>query len=104
MLPRDSEDVERREVSRLAPGFYIELRANAPNEFRLVTFRGKHPAQKKQIAGLHRFHIGAERLRRRREFDAKFFQPLLGADWPRALAGFHLLLRMCIHSLLFSPF
>src|SRR2546421_2637136 len=97
MLPRDSEDVERREVSRLAPRFYIELRADAPNEFCPVTFRGKHPAQKKQIARLHRFHIGTERLRRRREFDAKFFQPLLGADRPRAFVGSHLLFRMCIH-------
>ena len=79
MLPRDSEDIERREVSRLAPRFHIELRADAPNEFRRVAFRGKHPAQKEQIARLHRFHIGAERLRRRRELDAKFFQPLLGA-------------------------
>src|SRR5438093_13524879 len=31
MLPRDSEDVERREVSRLAPRFHIELRSDAPN-------------------------------------------------------------------------
>src|SRR6476646_611917 len=46
MLPRDSEDIERREVSRLAPRFYIEFRADAPNEFRPVAFRGKHPAQK----------------------------------------------------------
>jgi hypothetical protein len=36
-------------VSRVAPRFDIELRADTPNEFRLVTFRGKHPAQKKQI-------------------------------------------------------
>jgi hypothetical protein len=36
-----------------------------------VAFRGKHPGQKKQITRLHRFHIGAKRLRRRREFDAK---------------------------------
>ena len=72
MLPRDSEHIERREVSRLAPRFHIELGVNAPNEFRLVAFRGQHPAQKKQIAGLHRFHIDAERLGRRRELDAKF--------------------------------
>ena len=65
--PRDSEDVERREVSRLAPRFHIELRADASNEFRRAAFRGKHPGQKKQIARLHRFRIGAERLRRRRE-------------------------------------
>jgi len=31
MLPRDSEDIERREVSSLAPRFHIELRADAPN-------------------------------------------------------------------------
>src|SRR5450432_217179 len=79
MPSRHSEDVERREVSRFAPRFHIELRADAPNEFRRVAFRGKHPTQKKQIARLHRFHIGAERFRRRRELDAKFFQPLLGA-------------------------
>src|SRR6266567_1581695 len=97
ILPRDSQDVERRKVSRLAPRFHIELRADAPNEFRLAAFRGKHPAQKKQIARLHRFCISAEWLRRRREFDAKFFQPLLGAGRPRAFAGSHLLLRMCIH-------
>src|SRR6266849_135272 len=97
MLPRDSEDIERRKVSRFASRFYIEFRADAPNEFRLVAFRGKHPAQKKQIARLHRFHIGAERLRRLRELDAKFFQPLLGTSRPRAFAGSHLLFRMCIH-------
>ncbi len=90
MLSRHSEDVERREVSRLASRFHIELRADAPNEFRPVAFRGKHPAQKKQIARLHRFHISAERLRRRRELDAKFFQPLLGTGWPRAFARYHL--------------
>jgi len=80
MLACDGEDIERRQVSRLAPRFHIELGANAPNEFRLMAFRGQHPAQKKQIAGLHRFHIGAERLRRRRERDAKALQPLFGAD------------------------
>src|ERR1700730_1131207 len=98
MLPRDSEDVQRREVSRLAPRFYIELRADAPNEFRLVAFRGKHPAQKKQIARLHRFHIGAERLRRRREPDAEFFTPLVGAARWGAFAAYHLLFQfVCIY-------
>src|SRR5438477_591765 len=90
MISRNSEDVEGREVSRLTPPFHIELRADAPNEFRPVAFRGKHPAQKKQIARLHRLHIGAERLRRRRKLDAKFFQPLLGAGRPRAFPGYHL--------------
>ena len=65
--------------------------------FAFVAFRGKHPAQKKQIARLHRFHIGAERLRRRRELDAKFFQPLLGARRPRDFARYDLLFRIRIH-------
>jgi hypothetical protein len=41
--------------------FHIELRADTPNEFRPVAFRGKRHAQKKQIARLRRFHIGAKR-------------------------------------------
>jgi hypothetical protein len=47
-----------------------------------MAFGGQHIAQKKQIARLHRFHICAERLRRRRELNAKFLQPLLAASWP----------------------
>ena len=73
MLPRDSENVESGEVSRLACHCHIQFRADASNEFRAVTFRGKHPAEKKQIACLHRFHIGAEGLRWRWKLDAKFF-------------------------------
>ena len=45
----------------------------------LAAFRRKHSAQKEQIARPHRLHIGAERLGRRRERDAKLLQPLLGA-------------------------
>src|SRR5260370_31067895 len=55
-----------------------------------VACRRKHPRQKKQIARLHRFHIGSEWLRRRRELHAKFFQPLIGAGRPRAFARYHL--------------
>jgi len=58
-------------------------------KFRRVAFRGKHAAQKEEIARLHRFHIAAERLGWRRELDAKFVQPLLGAGRPRASAGYH---------------
>src|SRR5208283_316744 len=90
MLPRNRKAVERREASRLAPRVHTQLRSDAPYEFRLATFRRKHPSQKKQIARAHCFRIGAERLRRRRELDAKFFQPLLGAGRPRARAGYHL--------------
>jgi len=61
----------------------------------LLTFRGQHPAQKKQIARLHRFHVGAEWLGRRRELDAKFFQPLLGTRQSRVV--YHVLVRICFH-------
>jgi hypothetical protein len=64
--------------------------APTPDEFRCAAFRGKHPAQKKQIARLRCFRIDAERLRRRREIEAKFFQPLLSAGKPRAFARYHL--------------
>jgi hypothetical protein len=88
MPPRDSEDVERRETSRLAPCFHIEFGAHAANELRPTAFRGKHSGQKKQIARLHRFHIDAKRLRRRWEFDAKVFQPPFGAGRLRAFEGY----------------
>jgi hypothetical protein len=60
MLPRNSEDIECSEVSRLAPRLQVELRADAPNEFRPTAFRRKHAGQKKQFARLNSFHIGAE--------------------------------------------
>src|SRR5262249_15129789 len=90
VLPRDSERVQRRKASRLAPRLLIELCTDAPDEFRRAIFRGKHPGQKKQITGLDCFGVGAKRLRRRRQLDAKFFQPLLGAGRPRALVRYHL--------------
>ena len=43
MFSRDREDVERREMSRVAPSLHIQLRADPSNEFRGATFRGKHP-------------------------------------------------------------
>jgi hypothetical protein len=55
MLPGDSEAIERRKVSRIASRLHVELRADAPDEFRRAAFRRKHPGQKKQIARLHRF-------------------------------------------------
>src|SRR6266481_856905 len=96
MLPRDPEDVERGEFRRLASSVYVEFRSDSPNEFRDPAFRGKHPAKKKQIARLHRFHIGPERLRGHRELNTKFFQPLFGADQPGAFGGHHF--SMCAAS------
>src|SRR4029077_8575439 len=55
MLPRDSEGVDCRQVGGHASRFHVEFRTDAPNEFRLVAFRGKHDGQKKKIAGPPRF-------------------------------------------------
>jgi hypothetical protein len=73
MLAGDSEDVEGSELSGLARCFDVKFRTDTANEFRTVAFGGKHAAEKKQIAGLHRFHVGAKRLGWRWEMDAKFF-------------------------------
>jgi hypothetical protein len=89
MLARDSEAVERREVSCIASGFHVEFRSDAPNEFRASAFGGKHPGEKQQIARLHRFRIGAERFRRRRELDVKLLQTLLCTGLPRLSGAYH---------------
>src|SRR5882762_6408689 len=90
MLTCDREAVKRREIGRLAARVHVEFRTDAPDEFRRAAFRGKHSGQKKKIARLHCFRIGAERLRRRRKLDAKFFQSLLGTGRPSAFARYHL--------------
>src|SRR5258707_14035219 len=90
MFSRDREAVERREVSCFASSFDVELGADAPDKFRDAAFCGKHPGEKKQIACLHRFHIGAERFGRRREFDTEIFQSLLGAGRLRVFTHHHL--------------
>src|SRR5205085_3387849 len=79
MFSRDCQNVKRRELGRLAPCIHIELGADPTNEFRLTASRREHARQKKQVTCLHRFHIDAERLRWRRQLDAKLFQPLFGA-------------------------
>jgi hypothetical protein len=63
MLLGNSEAVEYRQTSRLAARFHIQLRSDAPDEFGLVAFRRKHPAEKQQIPGLHCLRIDAEWLR-----------------------------------------
>src|ERR1700730_3338979 len=93
MLARDSEDVERCESRRLAPRFHIELRSDAPDELRRAALGRKHPAEEEQIARLDRFHVRAERLRWRRELDAKCLQSLLRPGGPRASLSLGLLFR-----------
>src|SRR5580704_205829 len=89
MLPRDSEGVERCQVSGLASRLHIEFRAHAPDEFRFAAYSGKHSGEKEQVARLYRLRINTERLGRGRKLDAKFLQSLLGAGRPRASPGYH---------------
>jgi hypothetical protein len=49
VFSRDREDIERREMSRVAPGIHIELRADAPNEFRDATSVGSIPVRKSRL-------------------------------------------------------
>ena len=71
MLPRDSEGVDRCQVSGLAPRLHLEFCTDAPDEFRFPAYRGKHSGEKEQGARLHRFRVDAEWLRRRWKLDAK---------------------------------
>ncbi len=71
MLPRDREGVQCGQTGRLVARFDVQLRAEAPNEFRLAAFSGKHSGEKEQAARLHRFGVDAERLRRRWKLDAE---------------------------------
>lgn len=87
MLARDSEAVERRKMGCFASGFHIEFRADAPDEFPRAAFGGQHSGEEKQIAGLHRFRIRAERLRRRRELNTKFRQRYRSRAAPRSSAA-----------------
>jgi hypothetical protein len=89
MLPCHGERVEGRKARCLLSGFNIEFRADPPGEFCLTAFGRQHSGQEKQVAGVYGLHIDAERLRRRRQLDRKFPQPLLGAGRPRALERYH---------------
>jgi hypothetical protein len=63
---------------RVAPGFHVELRADAPDGLCLAAHRGQHAGEEEERAGLHGHDIGAERLRRGRQSDAELIQPLFG--------------------------
>jgi hypothetical protein len=72
MLPRDSQAVERCQVSGLPSCLDVEFRAEAPDKFRFPAYRGKHSGEKEQVARLHRFRIDAESRRRRWKVSPKF--------------------------------
>ena len=66
-------------VASQGKGQAVELRADAPDEFRAMALRGEHPSQKEQIARPHRFRIDPERLRGNWQFNPKLLQSLLCA-------------------------
>src|SRR5207253_6584914 len=78
MLSRDRESVKRGEICRLAPSLHINLGPQPAKKLRAAAFGRKHSAEKKEVPGLYCFRIRAERLRRLRKNDPKFFQSLLG--------------------------
>jgi hypothetical protein len=59
MLPGNNEDLERREVSRLAPRFHIELRADGPMNFAPWHSMGSIPLRKSNFARLQHLNICA---------------------------------------------
>jgi len=71
MLPRDGQGIEHGQTSRFVARFDVQLRAEAPDEFRFSTYSGKHSGEKDQVARLYRFRVNAERLRWRWKLDAK---------------------------------
>jgi hypothetical protein len=87
MLSCHGEDVDCGKMCRFASCFDVQFSADAPNELGTVTVSWEHPAQKKDVPGLYRLHIRAERLGRRRQLNTKIFQALLGTDCANSIAG-----------------
>src|SRR5467141_4309943 len=80
MLLDERKSVQCGQASR-APGVLdAQLISDASQELWGPSFYWQRAAQKEQVPGLYRFHVGAERGRRTRQVYAKVFQPLLGAS------------------------
>src|ERR1700735_5320122 len=78
----------------------FEKRRSSISDFRLIAdISESSDRHTEPIAGLHRFHIEAEWLRRRRQRDADLFRTLLGTRRTNAFAACGLRLRICGHSL-----
>jgi hypothetical protein len=85
MLPRDSESVDRCQVSGHVSRFHVEFRADAPDEFGFTAYSGEHSGEKEHVACPHRFRVDTERLGRRWKLDAKLCQSLLGGNRTRVI-------------------
>src|SRR5690242_15899796 len=90
MLLGGSEDVQSGNVGGISSSLGIELFPKPANELRLAVHNREHPAQEEKVARLYRLHVRAKRCWGRWELNAKFIQPLLGADWPRVFEDYHL--------------
>jgi hypothetical protein len=87
MLFRRREDVQSRNVGGVSSSFDIELFAQPANILRFVVDYRQHPAKEKQVPGLHRLNIRAERRRSGWKLNAKVLQAALGAAQLRTLLG-----------------
>src|ERR1700761_7775486 len=63
MLPRRRQRIHLRHPSRRASLFRVQLLAQPAHKCRLPARNRQHPAQKQQVARLHRLHIRSQRRR-----------------------------------------
>jgi len=82
---RRREDVQSRSVGGVSSSLGIELFPQPANILRLVVDDREHPAKEKQVPGLHRLHVRAERCRGCRKLNYKVLQPAIRAALLRTL-------------------
>jgi hypothetical protein len=73
MLLDERKSIQRGQASRAPSVFDAQLTSDASQELWGASLHGQRAAQKEQVPGLYRFHVGAERGRRTRQVYAKLF-------------------------------
>src|ERR1700730_5814635 len=74
------KSVQRGQASRASSVFDAQLASDTSQELGNTSLHWQRPTQEKQLPGLHRFNVSAERSWGARQDYAKVFQPLFGAD------------------------
>src|SRR5450631_4205971 len=78
MLLGDRKRIQRSQASRTPSVFDAQLSSDASQELGRSSLHWQRAAQEEQVAGLHRFNVGAERSWWTRQVYAKVSQPLFG--------------------------
>jgi len=76
----ERKSVQRGQTSRAPSVFDAQLTSNASQELGNSSLHWQRATQEKQVPGLYRFNVGAERGWRTRQGYAKVFQPLFGTS------------------------